>query len=119
MSLLGRGLAYIFIGLFFLFLKGLALDAGNLVFFIIGSGVAYAVYYPTSYAILFKTLAGKSKGSTMGIYSAVVGVGTLAGALVSGVLSVSYGFGATFAIAGVFMLLGGYMFSSCRRSSAA
>lgn len=25
-------------------------------------------------------------------------------------LSVSYGFGATFAIAGVFMLLGGYMF---------
>ncbi len=110
MSLLGRGLAYIFIGLFFLFLKGLALYAGNLVFFIIGSGVAYAVYYPTSYAILFKTLAGKSKGSTMGIYSAVVGVGTLAGALVSGVLSVSYGFGATFAIAGVFMLLGGYMF---------
>jgi hypothetical protein len=110
LSLLGRGSGYIIIGLFFVFFRGLALFGGNLVFYIISSGIAYAVYYPTSYAILFKTLAGKSKGSTMGIYSAVVGVGTLAGALFSGVLSVSYGFGATFVIAGGFMLLGGYMY---------
>ena len=109
-SLLGRGSGYIFVGLFFVFFRGIAFIAGNFIFYILASGIAYAIYYPTSYAMLFKTLAGKRKGSTMGVYSAVIGVGTLAGALVSGGLAVAYGFGMTFIIAGGMTMLASYMF---------
>lgn len=110
LSLFGRATGYIFVGIFFILFKGIALYAGNFIFYILASGVAYAVYYPTSYAMLFKTLAGKGKGSTMGIYSAVIGIGTLLGALVSGGLTVSYGFGFTFVVAGALMMVCSYMF---------
>ncbi len=110
LSLLGRGSGYIFVGLFFVFFRGIALYSGNLVFYIISSGIAYAVYYPTSYAMLFNTITGKGKGSTMGIYGAVIGLGTLLGALASGWLTVAYGFGLTFITAGALMLACSYMF---------
>lgn len=110
LSLVGRGGAYAAMGLMFIFIRGLSFYVGNFIFYIFAIGVAYSIYYPTSYSILFKTLAGKKKGSSIGIYSAVIGLGTLSGALISGAMSVAFGFGITFVFAGGLMLLCGYMF---------
>ncbi len=110
LSLIGRGSGYLLVGLFFILFRGLAFYIGIPIFYVLAAGVAYAVYYTTSYSMLFRTLSGKGKGSTMGIYSAVIGVGSLSGALLSGGLVVEYGFGVTFIMAAALMFLCSYMF---------
>ncbi|MHB1830102.1 MAG: MFS transporter [Candidatus Micrarchaeaceae archaeon] len=104
LALLLRGSSYVLIGVVFVGLKGFDFFTGNFLFYIMASGVAYAIYYPTSYAILFKTLGSKGRGSAIGIYSSLIGIGTFTGSLVSGGLAVTYGFGLTFVVGGVLML---------------
>lgn len=110
LSLALRGVAYFIVGIVFMAFGGGLFNLGNIIFYTIASGVAYAIYYPTAYAIFFNTISGSGKGGIIGIYTGLAGTGTFAGALVSGGSVVSYGFGATFIIAALLMLLCSYMF---------
>lgn len=110
-SLFGRGSSYLAMGVIFLFFtRGPIFYIGNFLFYMIAIGIAYALYYPTSYDMLFKTLDGRGKGSAMGLYGAIAGVGTLTGTFASGILSLDYGFGMTFIIAALLMYSCSYMF---------
>jgi MFS family permease len=66
--------------------------------------VAYAVYYTSSNTMMFNTVKGKTAGSALGVYSAVVGLATMAGSFVSGFISVYSGYYVTFALAGIILL---------------
>ncbi|MDE1768316.1 MAG: MFS transporter, partial [Candidatus Micrarchaeota archaeon] len=109
--LLLRATSYVFMGLSLLFVKGPFFFIDNLLLYVIGAGIAYGIYYPTTYLIFFGTIRKSNKGATLGTYSAVVGAGTLFGALASGIISVSYGFSAAFMSAGALMLVCIYVFA--------
>lgn len=111
-SLVMRGAGYAIVGISFLFMKGTLFLVFNILFYTLASGIAYSLYYPTAYGIFFETLSQNNRGRTIGIYTAIVGLGTLAGAYVSGAASVALGFGYTFVLAALFMIIGGIMFSA-------
>jgi MFS family permease len=70
-----------------------------LIFYPLAAGIAYSVYYTASNTMVFNTLHGGRQGSSLGVYSALVGVATLLGSLVSGFASFFLGFATTFVIA--------------------
>ena len=72
-----------------------------LIFYPIAAGIAYSVYYTASNTMVFNSLRGGRQGSSLGVYSALVGVATLLGSLVSGLTSFFLGFSTTFIIAAV------------------
>jgi predicted MFS family arabinose efflux permease len=49
--------------------------------------------------MIFNTLGPKNQGSRLGVYSALVGIGTMLGSFVSGYLSFYVGFTSTFVFA--------------------
>ncbi len=111
-SLFLRGGMYIVIGFLFIYLTGTLFEFSNLIIYAMAAGVAYAIYYTTAYALFFNTLSGDGKGKAIGIYTAIAGIGTFTGALVSGNTVIAHGFGDTFIIAGLLMFLGSYIFES-------
>ncbi len=104
-GLLIRSTCYASIGI----LAGIASVAvflgGVLIFYPIAGGVAFAIYYTASNTMIFNTLGAKNQGSRLGVYSALVGIGTMLGSFVSGYVSFYFGFLATFVLAAI--LLGG------------
>ncbi len=108
----GRGFGYILIGVTFLVGIGMAaFFYANIVIYALAAGIAYAVYYTASYALLFSTLKGNNNGNMLGIYSAVSGIGTLVGSLASGIIAVSYGFEWVFISGGLLVAASGYVYS--------
>lgn len=84
---------YIFTGIFYL--------GSALILYPIGAGIAYAAYYAASNVMVFNTLGHGNQGSTLGVYSAVVGFATMLGSFISGFTSFYFGFYVTFIIAGI------------------
>jgi MFS family permease len=70
-----------------------------LILYPLAAGIAYSVYYTASNTMIFNTLHSGRQGSSLGVYSALVGVATLTGSLVSGLTSFFLGFSTTFIIA--------------------
>ncbi|MDE1768217.1 MAG: MFS transporter [Candidatus Micrarchaeota archaeon] len=103
-ALLGRGAMFVAVGLVFIFVTGFPFFAANMLLYIIGVGIAYGIYYPATYFLFFRTLHKGNRGSAIGTYSAVIGAGTLLGALASGTLSVTYGFANMFFMSGALMI---------------
>ena len=102
-GLLLRGWSYLVIGAAALLLAGPLFIVPALVMYPIGAGLAFAIYYTSSNTIMFNTVQRKSPGAALGVYSAVVGLATTAGSLVSGFISVYSGFYTTFVLAGVLL----------------
>ena len=109
-SLLLRGVGYVLIGVSFFVLRGFGLFAVNSLLYLLCAGLAYAIFYTASNTLLFKFIGSGSKGSALGVYTAVMGVAGLAGALLSGYTSLYIGYWFTFSLAGVFVLASGFMF---------
>ncbi len=117
-ALFSRGASYLAIGVIFLFfVNGPVFYVSNFIFYTFAIGIAYAIYYPASYDMLFKTLGGRKKGSAMGVYGAIAGIGTLTGTFASGIFSVDYGFGMTFIIAALLMYSCSYLFKILPKST--
>jgi MFS family permease len=103
-GLIARGVCYVAIGFtafafarpFFFF--------PVLFLYPISAGLAYATYYTASNTMVFNSVKKGNAGSTLGVYSAIVGLFTLLGSLVSGFISVYVGFHATFITAGLLLL---------------
>jgi len=102
-GLLLRGWSYVAIGAAALLVTGPLFAASALLLYPLAGGVAYAIYYTSSNTMMFNTVRGKTAGSALGVYSAVVGLATMAGSFVSGFISVYVGYYLTFVVAGVLL----------------
>jgi MFS family permease len=109
-SLMLRGFGYILIGAAFFALRGLGFFLVNSLLYLLAAGLAYAVFYTASNTLLFKYIGSGSKGSALGVYTAVMGVAGLAGALLSGYTSLYIGYWFTFSLAGLLVVASGIMF---------
>ena len=102
-GLLLRGWSYFAIGVVAFLVSGPLFAVSALLLYPLAGGVAYAVYYTSSNTMMFNTVKGRAAGSALGIYSAVVGLATMAGSFVSGFISVYSGYYVTFVLAGVLL----------------
>jgi MFS family permease len=105
-GLLLRGWSYLSIGVAVLVFTGPVFASAALILYPIAGGVAYAIYYTSSNTMMFNTVKGKTAGSSLGVYSAVVGLAAMAGSLVSGFISVYLGYYTTFILAAILLFAG-------------
>lgn len=96
-----RSLCYATIGISAYFATGLMYLGANLVLYPLAAGIAFAFYYAASNIMIFNTLGHSNQGSTLGVYSALVGVATTLGSFISGFTSFYFGYYVTFIIAAV------------------
>jgi MFS family permease len=82
-----------------------------LILYPVASGIAFAVYYTASNTMVFNTIGRAGQGHSLGVYSALVGIATLAGSLVSGYASFFLGFSTTFIVAAAFLVLSAWLAS--------
>jgi MFS family permease len=115
-GLLLRGWSYLAIGIAALLVSGPLFAVSALVFYPLAGGVAYAVYYTSSNTMMFNTVKGRTAGAALGVYSAIVGLATMAGSFVSGFISVYVGYYATFVLAGVTLFATMWVVSRLPRS---
>ncbi|MDG6905522.1 MAG: MFS transporter [Nitrososphaerota archaeon] len=94
-----RSCCYAALGASVLFLPGLDYIAPSLIFYPIGAGIAFAAYYTASNTMIFNSLGPRSQGSSLGVYSALVGLSTMVGSLISGFTSYFLGYDTTFVLA--------------------
>jgi MFS family permease len=100
-GLMFRSACYGFLGVSLYIISGVWFLAPALIFYPLAAGIAYSVYYTASNTMVFNTLRAGRHGSSLGVYSALVGAATLLGSLVSGFTSFFLGFSTTFVIAAV------------------
>jgi MFS family permease len=106
-----RGSCYALIGALTLLVAGPLFVLPALLLYPIAGGVAFVAYYTASNTMMFNLVQGRNPGSTLGVYSAIVGVATLAGSLLSGFVSVFSGFNVTFGSAAALLLVAAYVVS--------
>ena len=104
-----RSLGYGFLGVSLYIISGVWFLAPVLIFYPLAAGFAYSVYYTASNTMVFNTLRAGRQGSSLGVYSALVGIATLVGSLVSGFTSFFLGFSVTFIIAAVFLAVSAWL----------
>ncbi len=110
-GLLLRSACYGLIGLSLYIITGAWFFVFVLIFYPLAAGIAYSVYYTASNTMVFKTLHSGRQGSSLGVYSALVGVATLTGSLISGLTSFFFGFSTTFIIAALSLVCSAWLAS--------
>jgi MFS family permease len=88
---------------FVIFTHPATFEANVVVFGVLGGAIA--VYTTASSLMLFRSLAGRDAGSLLGVNSALGGVAAIAGAGLSGVLSVYGSYRLVFLVAGAALLV--------------
>jgi len=78
-GLMLRSLGYGFLGVFLFLVPGVLFLVPVLIFYPLAAGIAYSVYYTASNTMVFNTLRGGRQGSSLGVYSALVGVAHVVG----------------------------------------
>jgi MFS family permease len=104
-SLVLRGGSYALLGVAAVLVPGALFIVPSLIFYPLSSGIAYGFYYTASTTMIFNSIRGNNHGSSLGVYSAVVGVSTTLGSLVSGFTSHYLGFDVTFVLAGALLMI--------------
>lgn len=95
-----RCVCYGLLGAAFYFVSGVWYLIPGLIFYSIAAGFAYSIYYTASNTMVFNSLGGGSNnGSSLGIYSALVGIATMVGSFVSGFTSFYLSYAITFLLA--------------------
>jgi MFS family permease len=108
-TLLLRGGAYALLGVASVFVPGALFAIPTLVLYPISSGLAYGIYYTASNTMIFDSIRGNRQGSSLGVYSAVVGVSTTFGSFASGLTSHYLGFDFSFVIAGALLVAAAFI----------
>ncbi len=106
-----RSISYALIGVAAYFLTGLSYLGANLILFPIAGGVAFALYYSASNVMIFNTLGHANQGSTLGVYSALVGLATTLGSFISGYTSFYFGYYSTFILSGCVLAVAAWLTS--------
>jgi MFS family permease len=115
-GLLLRGFCYGGIGAAALFVPDWRFVPLVLVLYPVAGGLAFAFYYTSSNTMMFNTVQKKNPGSSLGVYSAVVGLAATVGSFVSGFISVYVGFYVTFTVAGILLYLAVFVVSRLPRA---
>jgi len=102
-GLLLRAFSYAGFAIAVLYLAGLGYLGAALFLYPLGAGIAFAYYYATSNVMVFNTLGRTNQGSSLGVYSAVVGMATMVGSFISGLISFYVGYYATFIAAALWL----------------
>ncbi|NON62260.1 MULTISPECIES: MFS transporter [Acidianus] len=108
-SLLLRGISYISMGISFLLGGSMILFFG-LVFYPIAAGIAFSAYYSASNVIVFKAIGGRRQGTSLGVYSSLVGIAMFSGSLASGYIATYFGFTTDYSLAGIILFISAYIF---------
>lgn len=106
-----RSLCYGLMGVSSLLLTRLVYLGSILVLYPIAAGIAFAMYYTASNVMIFNTLGPKGRASTLGVYSALVGIATMIGSIISGLTSFYVGYYATFVLAGLCLACAAFLTS--------
>lgn len=96
-----RSIGYALLGVSMYFVSGVLYIIPALIFYSLAGGFAYSIYYTASNTMVFNTLGDRGNGSSLGVYSALVGIATMAGSLISGFTSYYLGFSITFVLASI------------------
>jgi len=99
-----RGVSYVLIGLSAYVLTGIFYLGSSLLLYPLAAGIAYAEYYAASNVLVFNNLGVSHQGSMLGVYSALVGLATMAGSFISGFVSFYLGYFVTFAVSGILVI---------------
>ena len=100
-----RSICYASMGISVYLISGVWYIVPSIIFYPIAAGIAYAIYYTSSSTMVFNSLGSKGHGSSLGVYSALVGVASMIGSLISGFTSVYLGFDVTFMLGAFFLAL--------------
>jgi MFS family permease len=106
-----RSACYGLLGVSLYIIPGIWFLIPALVFYPVAAGIAYAIYYTASNTMVFNTLGGGRQGHSLGVYSALVGIATLTGSIVSGFTSFFLGFSTTFILAAALLGLSAWLAS--------
>lgn len=117
-SLVIRAASYMAIGIPFVFYSATGAFLSGLILYPIAAGIAYAFYYATSNTLVFDSLKGPGRGSALGAYTALMGIGTFIGSLISGYTSFYVGYWFTFVAGGILILLSAHVFTRLGRRHA-
>jgi len=98
-----RSTCYAAMGVSVYLVVGIWYIVPSIIFYPLAAGIAYAIYYTASSTMVFNSLGSKSHGSSLGVYSALVGIATMVGSLISGFTSVYLGYDVTFMLAATFL----------------
>jgi len=91
-----RSIGYALLGVCFYAVLGVRYAIPVLLLYSLAGGFAFSIYYTASNTMVFNSLGGNSHGSSLGVYSALVGIATMAGSLISGFCSFYLSYGITF-----------------------
>lgn len=115
-SLILRSTCYSLIGLVVYTTSSLPLLAFVLLLYPLAAGPAYAIYYTASNIIVFHVLGEHNQGSSLGVYSALVGFAMVSGSLISGFMSFQLGFHITFITAAVCLIFSAMLIHKLTRN---
>jgi MFS family permease len=110
-GLLLRAAGYGLLGVSVYLLSGIFFLGPVLILYPLAAGFAYSIYYTASNMMVFNTLADRNQGSSLGVFSALAGIATMAGSLISGFTSFYLGFYTTFIIAAICMACSAWLTS--------
>lgn len=113
-GLLLRALGYWLIGISAYLLPSNWFVIPALLFWPLAAGFAFAIYYTASNIMVFHTLRLGNQGSSLGVYSALVGVATMTGSLISGFSSYYMGYSTTFTISAIGLLASAVLITRLR-----
>ncbi|MCW4046988.1 MAG: MFS transporter [Candidatus Bathyarchaeota archaeon] len=113
-----RSLGYGFLGVSLYIVTGVLFLAPVLIFYPLAAGFAYAVYYTASNTMIFHSLHEGRQGSSLGVYSALVGIATMLGSLISGFTSFFLGYSITFIIAAMLLAVSAWLASLLSHSNS-
>ncbi len=85
-------------------LTGPSLVLSNLLFFSL-SGAGFAVWTAWTSLALFSNLGTQGQASILGAYNALIGLGTVVGSVVSGIISFYVGYSTTFVASSAILLV--------------
>ena len=107
-----RAICYASVGVSAFLISGVWYLVPAIIFYPLAAGIAYAIYYTSSSTMVFNSLGPRSQGSSLGVYSALVGVASMLGAFISGFISVFLGYYVTFLLAAFFLVIAATLTSS-------
>jgi MFS family permease len=112
-----RSVGYGLLGVSLYVISGVVFLAPVLIFYPLAAGFAYSIYYTASNTMVFNTLGGGRQGHSLGVYSALTGIATLLGSLVSGFTSFFLGFSTTFILAAACLGFSAWLVSLLKHSN--
>jgi MFS family permease len=113
-----RSACYGLLGVSLYIISGIWFFIPVVIFYPVAAGIAFSIYYTASNTMVFNTLGGGRQGYSLGVYSALVGIASLAGSAVSGFTSFFLGFSSTFILAAALLGLSAWLASLLEHSKS-